>query len=300
MIGEPESAEEVRPVQDPPPEYDAAIAAELEQAAHAIAAEAGAAILDALEREIVVTYKDTPSGERAPFNPVSDVDQAVEELIRERIATRYPEHAFLGEETADSFLPGARFTWAVDPIDGTQNFVNGVPFYSCSIGVFEGPTPVAGAIWGVATHLGRPGVYHAHRGGRLRFDGELLATNGRASSGRLRGIVATPMGGQPRAGRGIGGQTRAAAWDYRSLGSTALEGALVAAGVLTAARNLDPHVWDIAASAVLVEAAGHEVWTKPKGQPRWERLTMIDPTGFTTWRQPVVVANEAAASEMRK
>ena len=280
--------------------YDSEFAAELEQSAYAIATEAGAAILDALEREIVVSYKDTPSGERAPFDPVSDIDRAVEELIRERIETRYPDHAFLGEETVDTFEPGARFTWAVDPIDGTQNFVNGVPFYSCSIGVFEGATPVAGAIWGVATHLGRAGVYHAHRGGELRFDGEPIANNGRATSGRLRGIAATPMGGQ----------RRAAGWDYRSLGSTALEGALVAAGALAGARNPDPHVWDIAASAVLVEAAGHEVWTKPPragrrvgsggAQSQWEPLTAIEPAGFATWRQPVVVANEAAAAELRK
>jgi myo-inositol-1(or 4)-monophosphatase len=280
--------------------HDPEFAVDLERSAHAIAAEAGVAILDALEREIVVSYKDTPSGKRAPVDPVSDIDQAVEELIRERVETRYPDHAFLGEETVDTFLPGARFTWAVDPIDGTQNFVNGVPFYSCSIGVFEGPTPVAGAIWGVATHLGRPGVYHAHRGGELRFDGEPIANNGRASSGRLRSIAATPMGSQ----------RRAAGWDYRSLGSTALEGALVAAGALAGALNPDPHVWDIAASAVLVEAAGHEVWTKPPRagsrvgsggtQPQWEPLTAIDPMGFATWRQPVVVANEAAAAELRK
>jgi myo-inositol-1(or 4)-monophosphatase len=290
---------------DEPLSYDASAAADLERSAYAIATEAGAAILDALEREIVVSYKDTPSGEQAPFDPVSDIDQAVEELIRERIETRYPDHAFLGEETVDTFEPGARFTWAVDPIDGTQNFVNGVPFYSCSIGVFEGSTPVAGAIWGVATHLGRAGVYHAHRGGELRFDGEPIANNGRATSGRLRGIAATPMGSQ----------RRAAGWDYRSLGSTALEGALVAAGALAGARNPDPHVWDIAASAVLVEAAGHEVWTKPPragrrvgsggagsggGQSQWEPLTAIDPAGFATWRQPVVVANEAAAAELRK
>jgi myo-inositol-1(or 4)-monophosphatase len=272
--------------------YDRGFAAELAASAQAIAAEAGAAILDSLEREIEVSYKDSPAGERAPINPVSDIDRAVEELIRERIAALYPEHAFLGEETAASYeasrAAGSQFTWAVDPIDGTQNFVNGVPFYSCSIGVFEGGLPVAGAVWGVATHLGRPGVYHAHRGGELRFDGEPVHPRGRASAGLLRRLVAVPMGSE----------RRAAGWDYRSFGSTALEGALVAAGVLAAARNPDPHVWDIAASAVLVGAAGHEVWTKSGGA--WSPLTEIDPAVFARWRQPVLVAQEAAASELRR
>ena len=272
------------------PFYDAAMAAELEQIAYAVAAEAGASILDALGREIFVSYKDSPAGERAPIDPVSDIDRATEELIRTRVEARYPEHAFLGEETVDSYEAGARFTWAVDPIDGTQNFVNGMPFYSCSIGVFEGETPVAGAIWGVATHLGRPGVYHAHRGGELHFDGAPMPSHEHRSNGRLRGLAATPMGNL----------RRAAARDYRSLGSTALEGALVAAGVLQGARNPDPHVWDIAASAVLVEAAGHEVWTKPRGGGQWEPLVMIDPATFPSWRQPVVVGNSAAATELRK
>ncbi len=263
---------------------------DLEQTAYSVAAEAGAAILDALGREIFVSYKDKPAGERAPIDPVSDVDRATEELIRNRILTRYPDHAFLGEETVDTFLPGARFTWAVDPIDGTQNFVNGLPFYSCSIGVFDGPTPVAAAVWGVATHRGTPGVYHAHRGGALNFDGEPMPQHGDSSNGRMRQIVATPMGNSRRAG----------GWDYRSLGSTALEGALVAAGVLAGARNPDPHVWDIAASAVLVPAGGHEIWTKAKGAAAWEPLAAIDPTAFVSWRQPVIVANEATATELRK
>ena len=120
--------------------YDPTIAAELATEAYSIAAEAGTAILDALGSEIFVSYKDAPSGKNTPIDPVSDIDQAVEKLIRDRIAARYPDHAFFGEETAGSYEPGPRFTWAVDPIDGTQNFVNGLPFYSCSIGVFDGPT----------------------------------------------------------------------------------------------------------------------------------------------------------------
>lgn len=268
--------------------FDAVVAAELEQAAHAIAAEAGAAILDSLGREIVVSYKDQVSGDRAPINPVSDTDQAVEALIEGRIRTRFPAHAFLGEETVDSFDAAAEFTWAVDPIDGTQNFVNGFPFYSCSVGVLQHGVPIAGAVWGSTSHLLRPGVYHAHRGGGLQFDGEPLDTGGRANNGRLRRIVAVPMGNQ----------LRAAHWDYRSLGSTALEGALVAAGVLAAARNPDPHVWDVAASAVLVPAAGREIWTR--GKNGWEPLDRFDVDNLATWRQLVLVADTSTVEELKR
>ncbi len=229
-----------------------------------------------------------PSGDRTPINPVSDVDQAVEALIEERIRTQFPNHAFLGEETVDSFDSAAEFTWAVDPIDGTQNFVNGVPFYSCSIGVLQHGVPIAGAVWGAATHTLHPGVYHAHSGGPLRFDGELLETEGRSNNGRLRRIVAVPMGNQ----------LRAAHWDYRSLGSTALEGALVAAGVLAAARNPDPHVWDVAASAVLVPASGREIWTR--GKNGWEPLNRFGVEGLATWRQLVLVADPSTVEELKR
>jgi len=271
-----------------PISFDPAAAAELAQAAHVIAAEAGAAILDYLGREILVSYKDQPSGDRVPMNPVSDADQAVEALIRQEIASRYPDHAFLGEETVDSFDRAAEFTWAVDPIDGTQNFVNGLPFYSCSVGVLQHGVPVAGAVWGGTTHLLRPGVYHAFRGGPLQFDGEMLRPDGRANSGRLRHIVAIPPGGERRGSR----------WEYRSLGSTALEGALVAAGVLLAARNPDPHVWDVAASAVLVPASGREIWTR--GKNGWEPLDRFDTDNLAKWRQLVLVADPSAVDELKR
>jgi myo-inositol-1(or 4)-monophosphatase len=271
-----------------PISFDATAAAELEQAAYAMAAEAGTAIIDTLGQKIVVSYKDQASGDRAPTNPVSDADQAVEAMLEERIRSQFPDHAFLGEETVDSFDAAAEFTWAVDPIDGTQNFVNGIPFYSSSIGVLQNGVPIAGAVWGASTHTLHPGVYHAHRGGSLRFDGEPLNTAGRATDGRLRHIVAVPMGNQ----------VRAAHWDYRSLGSTALEGALVAAGVLAAACNPDPHVWDVAASAVLVPAAGREIWTR--GKNGWEPLDRFDIDNLAKWRQLVLVADPSAVTELKR
>jgi myo-inositol-1(or 4)-monophosphatase len=271
-----------------PISFDGTAAAELEQAAYALAAEAGAAILDTLGQEIVVSYKDQASGDRAPTNPVSDADKAVEAMIEERVRILFPDHAFLGEETVESFDLAAEFIWAVDPIDGTQNFVNGIPFYSSSIGVLQNGVPIAGAVWGASTHTLHPGVYHAHRGGSLRFNGEPLDTDGRATDGRLRRIVAVPMGNH----------ARAAKWDYRSLGSTALEGALVAAGVLAAARNPAPHVWDVAASAVLVPAAGREIWTR--GKNGWEPLDRFDLDNLAKWRQLVLVADPSAVEELKR
>ncbi len=262
--------------------------AALEQAALAIASEAGAAIVRALSGAITVSYKDEQKGGSAPVDPVSDIDHQVEALVARRVREAFPDHGFLGEESAWSFQGGQGYVWAVDPIDGTQNFVNGLPFYSSSIAVLHDGTPIAAAVWGAATHTLRPGVYHAHRGGVLSFDGEPLDPGGRASHGRQRRIVATPMGHQQRG----------PSWELRSLGSTALEGALVAAGVLAAARNPDPHVWDVAASAVLVPASGREIWTR--GGNGWEPLDRFEPAALAGWRQPVLVADGEFSEALRR
>jgi myo-inositol-1(or 4)-monophosphatase len=65
--------------------------------------------------------------------------------------------------------------WAIDPIDGTTNFVNGFPLFAASIGMLHRGCPVVGAIWCSTSYALRAGVYHARAGGALRFEGEPLA-----------------------------------------------------------------------------------------------------------------------------
>jgi myo-inositol-1(or 4)-monophosphatase len=65
---------------------------------------------------------------------VTDVDRASERLIARRLLTQFPDHALLGEEGVNgSARTDAEYTWIVDPIDGTMNFVHGIPFVSISI-----------------------------------------------------------------------------------------------------------------------------------------------------------------------
>ena len=86
---------------------------------------------------------------KAPGDLVSDADRAVEVTIRRRLAQHFPTDGILGEEMGGT--PSGRF-WAVDPIDGTSNFLSGLPFWTISIGLLDHGQPIAGGI--IAPALG--------------------------------------------------------------------------------------------------------------------------------------------------
>ena len=120
---------------------------ELEATAVELARLAGAEIRMAFGRTLAVRYK-TGSGDEAArlADPVPEADQRVEDLLRERLAERFPDHGITGEEGGER-SGGARDTvWTVDPIDGTSNFVAGFPLFAASVGVLHRGVPVAGGL----------------------------------------------------------------------------------------------------------------------------------------------------------
>ena len=279
-----------------PPLPPEALVVEIEEAALALARLAGERIADTLEREIVVEYKSGGRDSEDPSNPVSEVDRAVEQLLRERLAERFPDHAIIGEEVKDAHNPNSEFVWVVDPIDGTTNFVNGFPLFASSIGVLHLGRPLAGAIWCSTGHALRAGVYHAHRGGALRFEGEPVPAE-RPSSGVSRRLAAAP-GGAP-------GRMRA--HDTRVTGSAALECAFVAAGIFQSAMFGAPSIWDVAAGVCLVQAAGRSALTR--GRDGWEQLERFDPPAavredreptLRDWRQPLILGSDEAAEALSR
>ncbi len=106
--------------------------------AERLAAEAGTVAKGYfLEPEgIAVEFKDA-------FDAVSEVDRRIEQLIRDRIEAEYPHENIVGEEGGGT--EGDAF-WSVDPIDGTSNFLAGIPFWGVSVGYCENGTPAVGAI----------------------------------------------------------------------------------------------------------------------------------------------------------
>lgn len=272
-----------------PERPDTAELAEIERVAVELATLAGAEITNALGGILAVRYKGEAEAGQMWRDPVSEVDQRVEEMIRARLSDRFPDHGIIGEEF-DATEAAGDFVWAVDPVDGTTNFVNGFPLCAASIGVLFHGRPVAGAVWCGTSQALRPGVYHASAGGPLRFDtDEIVPKRNPAVRRRLAGV--------PSAIPGRGG------WETRKTGSAALECAFVAAGILEAARFETPNIWDVAAGVALLDAAGALVLAEHDGT--WAPFDGFahrggaDPfAALRTWRKPLMIGHADSESLM--
>jgi myo-inositol-1(or 4)-monophosphatase len=254
----------------------------LHQATVELARIGGAEITHALGRSLAVRYKTDRPDEHILRDPVSDADEKVEQMIRAHVERHFPDHAVLGEEMGADTAADRDFVWAIDPIDGTSNFVNGFPLFACSIGVLYRGRPVVGAVWCATTHALRAGVYHARIGVPVHFDEDVVDRH--ANHGVRRLLV-----GEPDPIRG-----EAAAWEGRKTGSAAIECAFVAAGLLRAARFSRPHVWDVGGGVALVLAAGHEV--RQRGGGGWRALDSFGKamTELQAWRGDLAIGEPHA------
>ncbi len=264
----------------PAPIPDAELEA-MERVAVDLARLAGAEIQGALGRTLAVRYKGADAETVSFRDPVSEVDQRAEALIRDRLAELYPRHGILGEEYDEKPGDPDACVWAVDPVDGTANFINGFPLFAACIGIVHRGVPVAGAIWCSTSHALRPGTYHARRGGTLRFDDERLE---RVANPAIRRRLA----GEPDVAAASG------AFDARKTGSAAIECAFVAAGLLSVARFAAPNPWDVAAGIVLVEAAGGRALTRRTDAADWAPFETFAPDAgdrLNAWRQPLLLGH---------
>jgi myo-inositol-1(or 4)-monophosphatase len=89
--------------------------------------------------ELFAEDKGSPFG----YDPVTEADRAVEDLLRAALMQRYPDHQVTGEERGTTG-PDGRYRWLIDPIDGTKAFVSGVPMWGTLVGLLDDGVPVAG------------------------------------------------------------------------------------------------------------------------------------------------------------
>ena len=248
----------------------------IEETAIELARLAGAEIVSALGGLMSVTYKEGLSV-GAWRDPVSEVDRRVEALIRTRLGERFPNHGVIGEEYEDRPAADSAFIWAIDPIDGTTNFINGFPMFAATIGVLHNGRPVAGATWCATSHALRAGVYHAAAGGPLCLDGQPVMRT--LNPDVRRGLYGSP-----------GGPSPLDRLDARKTGSAAIECAFAAAGLLQLVRFDAVNLWDIAAGAVLIQSAGGLIMTHD-GEV-WRDFETFAADGdydaLRTWRRPMI------------
>lgn len=183
-------------------------------------------------------------------DPVTEADEKVDELLREMLPE--PGDGWLSEETIDSptRLDSWR-VWVVDPLDGTREFVEGIPEWCVSIGLVENGVAVAG---GIANLVMDQRVVGSLETG-VTLNGSPTAVR---SIDRIEGVEVLASRSEVRRGE----------WDHftdgpitvRPMGSVAYKMGLVAAGLADATWTLTPkNEWDVAAGTALVTAAGGSV-----------------------------------------
>ncbi len=238
----------------------------------AICDEADALALASFRRDVRVTTKPDKT-------LVTEADEAIERLARERIHAAYPDHGLVGEEYGVE-AGDARIRWYIDPIDGTHNFVRGVPLFGTLLAVeVEGELQV-----GVISAPAMRSRWYAWRGGgawavhaneaaeprRLAVssvtaigDAQVLYGSGRdiVASGRMPGFEALLRDVWRE--RGFGDF-----WGY----------ALVAEGAAEAMVEVSLSPWDAAAPAVVVEEAGGR-WSDVDGRRRIDAGTFVVTNG---------------------
>lgn len=264
----------------------------IEALALELAQVAGAQIVGSLGRTLAVRYKTLSEDEAAVFqDPVSEIDQAVEAVLRARLAARFPDHGIIGEEVEET-TGSSPYTWVIDPVDGTANFINGFPLFAASIGVVREGVPVVGAVWCSTSHALRHGVYHARLGGPLHFDEETIRAVDRQNVHRR-------LVGLPKVMPGSTG----ASLDARQTGSSAVECAFVAAGLLSAARFERPNIWDVAGGIPLAQAIGADILTRASETDEWQPFeTFADGSGaaaIAQWKQPLLLGSAGTVAALR-
>ena len=221
---------------------------------------AGRIILRSMDRIDTLTVR-----EKARNDLVSEIDVEAEDLIVDTILKAYPHHAILAEErgssgpadTSDELGPADQppYTWIIDPLDGTTNFLHGIPHFCTSIAVTRG----AALLHGVVVDHVRNEEFTASRGGGARLNGRRIrvAARDRIDDSIIAGglpfaSVAAHIDAYSDILKEFMGRCRT----LRRQGSAALDLAYLAAGRVDGFFELGLKPWDIAAAAVIIREAG--------------------------------------------
>ena len=255
-----------------PPYDDRLDHLDIENFAASIAKEAGKILLNYFptpwsdNQHLNIEFKDSSNSD-----PVTLADTETQDYLVEQIEKRFPSHGILGEEGDKNEGECPDVLWVLDPLDGTKNFLNGLPFFACSIGVIHKGNPVVGALyipWPGAENESGGIVIHASRGNGLKVDGvetkDKIITNLKPSGlltlpGSFSGSFENTKNFPTRMG------------ELRMSGSIAYELAMVSLGVTQYAVISGAHLWDVAAALAILGESGCTVRT-PRSLSIGERL----------------------------
>ncbi len=215
--------------------------------------------------------------EKAPADLVTDADLASQHVIEQLVRARFPQHAFLGEESTeadrDAAIASGRPVWVVDPLDGTANYVHRLPGFSVSVALVEGSESKVGAVYdplsdtlyaatsdGKATKNNKP----IRASGCERLDKAMVCCSFRPNVQRADAEVNQFL------------NVLESSQSLRRLGSAAMNLCYVAEGCLDAYWATSVKAWDVAAGGLIARVAGAQ-------------LTAINGEAFDLWNPKLLV-----------
>lgn len=212
-----------------------------------------------------------------PTDYVTKADLEAEKVIVKILTSNFPDHNLLGEEKTN-INKKSKFTWVVDPLDGTISFGSGIPYFSVSIGLLKENKPILGVIYIMSFKK----LYWAQIGQGAFVNGKLLRVSKKHT---LKESVGTLDFGhnvkrQYKLDLYVNKLLTKIGYIY-SFGSAVASSALVAEGILDINVNYG-FVWDFVAGAVIVREAGGKVSDFEGNEPDWtkERLNFVASNGL--------------------
>lgn len=203
------------------------------------------------EKVILDHYKtDIKFTEKPDMSPVTVADKKAEEIIRAIITKHFPDHGFIGEEFGDE-KENAEFKWIIDPIDGTKNYIKGIPFFSTLIALVKDGETIMGLSHAPVL---RETIYAVKGEGAYMNDKKIIVSDVKDISDAFiqhGGINYFSKNGKMTSLEKLALE----AWRIRSMGDSYMY-TLLAQGSCDAVIEAKIHYWDIAPFVLIIEEAG--------------------------------------------
>ena len=269
---------------------------EIEGAAVELARGAGKLLLDYFAGPLTIDYKSENSR-----NPVTDADHAADEYLRTEIARRFPSHGIVTEESKPDAETRSDVVWVVDPLDGTSNFLNGLPVFAVLIGVLKEAKPVACAIFIPDIRRPEGRVLHARAGGGAYDEEDRLSLAETEEPRRRMSTWPTYFLRMYEFRK----QIRRQLGDVRSIGSAGYELAMAGRGVFDYVVFNGPWSWDLAAGVMLIQEAGGAVLQYDRKSRTWRPFDRFapdpgvpipTPAEIAKWRGALILGRPSAVT----
>lgn len=201
-----------------------------------------------------VAYKDD-------FNPTIKLDDSIEKKIFHAIREKYPEHEIIGEE-GNNYRGKSDYTWVIDPLDGTVNFIRGFPYFSVAISVLKKNEPFVGVVYHPVTKE----LFYAQQGEGAFLNGKKIRVS------KINSLAEAYLSTGFRYNRGKGFSRSVEKFKsvlekalvVRRTGSAALDLCQVAKGTFDGFFMYDSRKWDVIAGLLIIQEAGGEYSLIPK------------------------------------